>query len=109
MAGESHISGGSWGTIKGRRRELRCSPIKKQSFCNSGSSDVADSCYQAPRFSTPLYDPLRFCTLDGSAGADPRIGSSWRRADQLTGNDLSYGKAIHAVQRVNMCVRWNAY
>src|SRR6266849_3805573 len=57
LAGESRISGGSWWTIKGPPSELRCSPIRKQSFCNSGSSDVADSRYQAPRFST----------LDGSA------------------------------------------
>ena len=42
----SRTKGGFWRTIKGQASKLRCPTIRKQSFRNSGSGDVADPRYQ---------------------------------------------------------------
>lgn len=39
---KSPTNDGFWQTIETRRPELGCSPVGKQDFGNSGSSDVAD-------------------------------------------------------------------
>lgn len=49
----SRTKGGHWRTIEGQANKLRCPTIRKQSFRNSGSGDVADPRYQGPNHLMP--------------------------------------------------------
>ena len=69
-----------WRVKKTRPSQLHCPPIRKQSFQNSGFSDVADPRYAFPQFPRLAYDLRRFGTPGLNGLRNPRV-LVWLRPD----------------------------